>query len=211
MEIAVRKHPMLTAMFAAMAVIAVPAHASLIINVQSVTVAPGSVNDTLDVSLTNTGPASSQIGGFSFDISTANPGVIFDSAIYSTGNPYIFAGFSFDQDFGFPLATATGTSLEASDLYDGAGAATVASGSTVGLGRVVFHVAAGTANGPIPVTLAAFPATSLSDAAGGNLTFTGNGGTITVASASSVPEPATFGMLGGALALFGFIRRKRSI
>ena len=210
MQITLSRKPMFLAMLAAAALAVIPAQASLVITVQSVIVAPGSTNDALDVSLMNTGPASATIGGFSFDISTANPGVIFDSAIFSTTvGPYIFAGMSFDQDFGFPLATATGTSLQASDLSDGTGA-TVAAGSTVGLGHVIFHVAASTVSGPIPVNLIAFPASSLSDPNGANLTFTGNGGTITVASVATVPEPATFGMLGGALVWIGMKHRRRS-
>lgn len=204
----VTKYALYVASLMVAIVITAPAAGSLVINVQSVNAMSGSTNNALDVSLMNTGPGPSSVGAFSFEISATSPLIIFTSATYGTKvGPYIFSGSSFDQDFGLSLSTATGTSLEASDLYDGLGAATIAPGATLGLGRILFNIAPGTAGGSIPLTLAGFPFTSFSDAAGGNLLFTGNNGTVTVTAAS---EPTMISLLVVALGLMQCIRRDAS-
>jgi hypothetical protein len=78
------------------------APAALIMTVQSVTVLPGTTGNALDVTLTNTGPSSVQIGGFAFELTTS-AGITFTGATTATATaPYIFGGSS---AFGPNLAT----------------------------------------------------------------------------------------------------------
>src|SRR5262249_37562009 len=85
------------------------------------------------------------------------------------------------------------------------GGASVAAGATVGLGEVVFDVA-GSASGVVPVMVAAFPATSLSDPEGNDLTdFTVVDGSITILADGTVPQPGSLVLLGlGAAGLLGY-------
>lgn len=167
-----------------------PAHADVVLNIQSVTANAGDAGDTLDVTLTNTGPAAVTIGGFLFEITTATSDIDFTQATTATSlSSYIFSGHSvFDPN----ITASAGQTLDAGDIYDPGGfGATVAAGTTVGLGHIFFDVAAGTAMGAITVSFAA-GATSLADAAGGPITIDTLGtGTITVGTAGVVPEPAT--------------------
>lgn len=165
------------------------ARASLIIGVQNVGANSPSSADALDVTLTNTGPGSVTLGGFSFGVSVTDPAITFTSATFATViAPYIFAGQSL---FGPTISTSVpGQTLDASDL--GVTGAPIAAGATVGLGHVFFSVAAGDTAGPKTVTLAASPTTGLFDVAGANVAFSGLNGTITItASSSRVPEPST--------------------
>jgi hypothetical protein len=167
-----------------------PAQAEFIISVESVTANAGSIGNTLEVELTNTGSSTVTIGGFSFGISTATSNIDFTGAFDSTAKPYLFAG---DSLFGPEIDTSNGQSLIASDFSASGLGDFVGAGATVGLGKVFFNVAPSTPGGAIEVTLTPFPTTSLSDPSGNNISVdTLNHGTITViSSVNSVPEPST--------------------
>ncbi len=199
-------------LFVALAVLTLtdqPLQAALIVTAGTATAGAGTTGNVLQVTLTNTGPSAVTVGGFSFEVSTANPGITFTTATTATTSPYIFSSFS---SFGPAIDTSTGISLLASDLFSVAGSGTtLGSGATVGLGRVLFNVAPGTPNGVNTVFVTAFPTTSFSDALGNNLAFTSANGSITVTGAvTAVPEPATlvvFALAGGTAWV---ARRRRS-
>ena len=94
----------------------------------------------------NTGGASVASGGFSFGISTLNPGITFKVADIST---VIFAR---DSLFGPNIQTSTGTALVASDNPALATSFPVGSGATVGLGHGAYLISAGAATGPFTIT-----------------------------------------------------------
>jgi hypothetical protein len=177
--------PILALALSLIACAAAPARADLIVQVGSVVAAAGSTGNGLEVTLTNTGPDAVSIDGFSFGLSV-DPAVDLTGATTATASPYIFAGHS---AFGPDVATSVGSSLQASDAYDPAGSAAVlASGATVGLGRVLFDVSA-LASGVYTVTLEGFPATSLSLGLDDVPITTLVDGSITVEAA--VPEPSS--------------------
>jgi len=185
------------------------AHASILISVPSEAALAGSTGNSFDVTLTNTGPATVAIAGFRFQLLTTNTDITFTGGSFSTVAPYIFAGVSFDQDFSFTLDTlSSGQELDASDVSDVL-SANVGAGSTVALGSVLFDMSANAAPGPAPLTLLAYPHTSLADSAGNNVEFIGSDGTITITPASSLPEPASAWLIAGGLALFGGRLRTR--
>lgn len=162
------------------------ARADLVISVASATVNPGTVNDALDVSLLNNGPAAVTIGAFSFGVSVTDPDITFIGATTSTGTSYIFAG---DSLFGPGIGTAAGQSLTASDVFDIIGSgAIVAAGGSVGLGHVLFDVAPNAAGGVFAVSLSA-PQSSLADPSSANIPINSLvNGQISIA-AQGVPEP----------------------
>jgi hypothetical protein len=179
-----------------------PAQASLIMTIQNVTTSPGSTGDSFEVDLTNTGAAVT-VGAFGFGLSEGSSNVVFESAsTATTGDVYIFAGNSM---FGPTINTTPppiGQSLDASDIWAGAGDGfTLESGATVGLGEVFFDVAPGTPYGPTVVSFVS-DETSLSDIDGDAITIDAeDSGTIDV-----VPEPSTlalFGVAGVAFLLTG--------
>jgi len=170
-----------------------PARADVVITAQSVTVPAGSTNDALDLTLTNTGPGSVQIGGVAVGLFVpTGKGITFTAATTgTTAAPYIFDGLSL---FGPNIGTVGGggLSIVASDLFAVIGSgATIGPGSSAGLAHVLFNVAPGTAPGPVTVSLTPFPTTNLSDFAGNNVPInTLNNGTISI-TVGSVPEPST--------------------
>jgi hypothetical protein len=189
------------------------ARASSIVSVQSVTAAPGSSADEIDVELTNSGPSAVTIGGFTFGISIADLDISFTDANTSTAAPYIFGA---DSLFGPDLTGPTsGQSLSTSDLFDiPFSGVTVGSGTTVGLGHVLFNVSPHAANGSFSVGLALFPFTSLSDESGNNVPIgvRSSGQIIITPAAQAVPEPSSLSMLlsGVAIAVI-YSRRRRAV
>jgi hypothetical protein len=185
-----------------------PAEASLIVTVQSVSDAANTNGDSLNVTLTNSGPGAVSIGGFSFKITASGSSINFTDANVNTTPSYIFgANSTFGPDLTSPVS---GSSISASDV-DSAGSASIASGATVGLGYVLFNVAAN-GSGVINVTLGANPQyTSAADGSGTNLPIlTLTNGTITVT--STVPEPSTLVPLAMTLFICGTMwRRSREI
>jgi hypothetical protein len=105
----------------------------------------------------------------------------------------------------------SGTDITASDVFDTPfGGATLGAGETLGLGEVFFDVDPAAA-GVMPVTLDAFPVTSLADENGANLSFTPADGNIAVTATSIAAEPGTYLLFSQALVGVAFwLRRKRS-
>jgi len=181
------------------------AHASLIVTVGNASVAAGG-SGTLDVTLTNTGPASSPaVDAFAFQFSTANTLITFTSVNISTAPPYIFAGNSL---FGPVISTTpppNGQLVNASDVASSGAGTALPAGTTVGLGHVLFNVASNATPGVASLVLNA-AGTSLSDAAGGNIPInTLVNGQITIT--APVPEPSPLALLGLSLVI-GILSRR---
>jgi PEP-CTERM motif len=186
------------------------AHAELILTMESVTASAGSSGNAFDVELINTGPVAVAVGAFTFGIATANPNISFTDASTATVlAPYIFAG---DSLFGPDLTGPTsGQSLTASDLCAVCAGISLAAGTTVGLGHVLFDVSSSASGGVFAVNFAAFPATSLSDTTGDLLPATFAPGAITVPGAVAVPEPTSLLLLllAGVILAVGFTRSRK--
>ena len=193
---------------AALAVMALcprPAHAAIIISVQSVSASANSTGNLLDVVLQNTGGSSVTVGSFTFQIATSNTDITFTSASTSVAS-YIFTGHS---AFGPFIELSTGQVLDASDAYDViSSGAVVGAGQTVGLGQISFDIALAAGSGGFSVVLSP-GGTSLSDAVGDTITIdTLVDGVITIDGAA-VPEPGTALLAAGALlALVLRVRRR---
>jgi hypothetical protein len=152
--------------------------------------AAGSSANSFDVDLTNLGPSSITVGGFAFGLSIANANISFTDVTISTAALYVFSGNSlFGPDLSGP---SSGQTIFASDSVSvPLTGVTVNSGSTFGLGHVLFNVSANATAGIFAVNLAAFPLTNLSDAAGNNLNVdTLSPGQITIPG-TVVPEPSS--------------------
>ena len=169
----------------------------------AITAGAGSTGNTFDVLLTNVDAAPAALGAFAFGIATSDTDISFTSADTSTTAPYVFAGDSFVDINGFTLYTSAlpGQTLEASDLSNSGSGAIIGAGATVGLGRIMFDVAAGATPGGFAVTFEGFPTTSFADPNGNNLDFTSLAGTITITNSAAVPEPSIATLLICALAL----------
>jgi hypothetical protein len=161
----------------------------LTVTAQSVSATPGSIGNTLEVTLSNSGLFSAVVSGFGFEISTATPNINFTSATTSTVGTYIFAGNSVS---GPTISTTTGQTLDASDVYGVThSGVSIGPGQTVSLGHVTFDVAPG-ASGPVTVVITAFPSTSLSDPFGNNVPIANlANGLITLPSAPQAPATGT--------------------
>ena len=196
-----------------------PAHASIILSVSSVADAPGTNGDSLDVTISNTGPSAQNIAGFDFGLSVIGTNILFTGANESTAATYLFNGDSFDI-INSAAFTSTpppnGQLVQAADLSNSANGTNIGAGATLGLGHIIFNVDAGAGPGPITVTLASTcgspsSCTDLTDSNGDAVAFSVNSGTITI-SGTTVPEPAS-GVLAGlalvAIAAGGF--RKRAL
>jgi hypothetical protein len=183
----------------------VPAKASLVISAGTATANAGSAGNAFDVTLINTGPAAVALGSFSLEISVADADVSFTAATTATALPYAFAGDSLSGlDIG---ASPPGQTFDASDACIVCASA-IAAGATVGLAHIVFDVSAGALSGPFTVSIAAPPATSLSDTAGGVLAATLLDGTLIIGGGTSIPEPST--LLLFSLPAFFLARRFRN-
>ncbi|HKA01693.1 MAG TPA: hypothetical protein VKE70_34505 [Candidatus Solibacter sp.] len=202
------------AAFTAVGLLCPPAGASVIFAIKPATIsaAAPSTGDIFDVVLTNTGPGSLLVDGFSFEISVTSANITLTGANFSTSDPYIFAADSFDQINSLALNTSSGQKLDASDFTNDFADITINSGSTVGLGHIVFNVASGTTPGLYPVTFTGGPNfNSLSNSTGGvaidqmveaNISVTGG--------ATSAPEPETGALVPLALAvLLGVFKMRR--
>ncbi len=185
------------------------ASASVIYSIEPVTpvAQPGDVGDVFEVLLNNTGPSIS-VGAFTFGVTTTDTDITFVSADTSTtADPYIFAGYSLDDDFSVPLNATSGSSLEADDASFPVLGVTVGTDQTVSLGRVLYDVAPGAALGSFTITFTTDPGdNSLSDP-DANAINIDSLQSAQVPIGSSVPEPASLLLVpAGLLAL----RRRRA-
>ncbi len=169
-------------------------------------VAAGSTGNGFDVLLTNGSPSAVSIAGFFFEVLASSPGVTFTGATTGTATPYIFGA---DSLFGPNIAEFGSGSgdLGASDL-DAVDQISLAAGSTVGLGHVLYNVSPTAPTETVSFDLAGFPGTSLSDDLGNDVaiqSFTGGKFTINGAVAG-VPEPSTLVLLLAIMPLVLFRR-----
>ncbi|MDE3165955.1 MAG: hypothetical protein KGN36_09125 [Acidobacteriota bacterium] len=170
----------------------VPARAGVVVTVGSATVSAGG-SGSFDITLANTGASAQNIAGFGLAIATTDPDITFTGADFSTLLPYVFAGDSWDVANGFAFVTsAPGQTLSASDLSNSGTGNDIAAATSVGLARVLFSVSGGATAGAFPVTLTAYPATSLNDSTFANVPFTSVDGSITIQAGTAVPEPSAF-------------------
>jgi len=179
----------------------------------NVTANPGTIGNSFDVSLTNTGASPVTIQGFSFEIATVTPNITFTGAFTNTSGPYIFGSNSFFGVGNPPeIDTNTGQTLDASDVDSTFSGVSVGANQTVGLGHILFNVAPGTPAGAYSVTFSG-PATSLSDPNGITLSNTTENGTITVSGLQATPEPSTLVLclLGGGPLLIAAWRGRRRL
>jgi hypothetical protein len=173
------------------------------ISFTTVTAAPGSTGNILELVLTNTSASSITIDTFDFQITTTDPDITFTGADISTAMaPYIFLGNSFDINNGFPFLISV-SPFHAGDSADNGVGTTIGVNAVVGLGRVFFNVAPNAAQGGFAIHLTPDPGTALANQ-GVGIPATLVDGEITIASA---PEPATLGLLFGGVALM-FVRRR---
>ena len=202
MKIPFLKHTLVLASAAGLFLTGAPlAHATVIVAAPSITASPGTFGN-FDVTLSNNGPSTIQIAGFAFSITTTNSAITFTAVSISTAAPYVFAGHSL---FGPDINAGTGTTLAATDNYDAPNTnVTIASGATVGLGHITYNIASIATSGNFAITLGAYPATSLSDALGNNVTIN----TLIPGSISIVPEPGTMLLFPAALGMMFMLRRK---
>jgi len=181
------------------------AHADVIFSAASTTASAGSTGNSFEVDITNTGPAAVQIGGFVFEITTANSAVTFtDATTGTTTYDYIFDGNSF---FGPDIsASGSGQTFDATDIASTPSSyTTLVAGETLGLGEIFFDLAPGASSGTVSFNL---DNSSLSDGDGNPISIdSANSGLITVSSVT--PEPTSLLLAGtGALALLGAARRR---
>jgi hypothetical protein len=178
------------------------ASADLVVTAGSVTVAPGSTGDSIEVTVKNTGSTGVNIGGFAFGLDVSNSNLTFTDVTTSTTTaPYIFDSHSLFGPSIIITPPPPPLAVDASDNYSTANSGiTLAAGATAGLGHVVFNVAPGAANAVVPVVLDSF-ATSFADFGGSPVTVPIDltNGSITIGTA--VPEPASVVLLG--LGVFG--------
>lgn len=130
---------------------AIPAHAGVIFAVDFVAAPIGSTGNALEITMQNTGPSPLTVGAFAFQIFTSSTDITFTSTtIDSTPATYIFSG---DSLFGPTISLLSpGQSMDGSDVAF-SGSANVGAGAIVGLGHVLFDVAASGTFGPVAVTL----------------------------------------------------------
>jgi hypothetical protein len=168
------------------------AAASITLSATSVSAAPGSSMDSFEVDLTNLGSTALTIGGFSFDLSVASTDIVLTDVTSATEAGYIFSGKSlFGPDLSGPNSSQTITASDvAATPFTGT---TISPGQEVGLGHVLFNVTSGATPGVFAVTLASFPATTLSDVSGNNISIDVlSAGQITITGpTTATPEPSS--------------------
>jgi hypothetical protein len=133
--------------------LASPAPAAVILSIAPPTVDAnrGDTGDTFDVLLSNTGASALSIAAFQFEVSIADPNVVFTLVDDSpAAASYIFAGNSlFGPDINL---NGPGQTIDASDNTADGSNASVGAGQTVGLGRVIFNVSPTAAFGSFAVS-----------------------------------------------------------
>ncbi len=199
MKLAIKKRnsPWITFGALAISIGSAPAvRADLLLTAQSVSATGADVNDTFDVYLTNIGASAVDVASFNFEINTSSSDISFQQATTATTlYPYIFAGNSL---FGPVISTdGPGQTLDVSDIAATPNSFTVVNpGASFGLGETFFDVAPGAGSEMVPVTFNTNDAfTSVSDQYGNLQPLEFANGTITVSPVSTVPEPATGGLL----------------
>jgi hypothetical protein len=183
---------------------ALPAHGTTLVSIESVSAGPGTVGDSFDVVLTNTGPSATTVGSFTFNILTLDTDISFtDVTTGTTAATYIFPSSFLGPDLTGPNTGQT-FAVEPFDLSI-AGDVTIGAGDTVGLGHVVFDVANGATFGTFAVTLGPTPAVTSLANSGGNVTIDAlDDGDIMIVS----PEPATVLPAGLAFLVAAAARRR---
>jgi hypothetical protein len=177
--------------------------AAAVISAPDLVATPGSAG-AFDILLTVTNNLRFQAGAFSFDILSSSPLLRFTNAMTATTVPYIFAGNSFDDINGFPLATDTGQELIASDAPN-SGFESVSNDATVSLGRVFYTISASAALGStIDINFGA--ATSIADPMANRLAITPVNGAISIA---AVPEPVHMPIILACLGLIALAYWRR--
>jgi len=154
----------------------------LVMSVQNTSYTAGTSNDTLEVTLTNNGTSPITIGGFSFGISVGTTNLSFTSGNISTATaPYIFDGLGlFGPNITVSPPNLPGQALNAEDIFSIPGSgATIGSGVTVGLGKVLFNIDPMTPTSMIPVTLSS-TVSSVSDVSGNSIPFGLSSGNVSV-------------------------------
>jgi hypothetical protein len=183
-------------------------HAGLVIEAPNITVAPGS-SGSFDVVITSTG-GSFDVASDTVELSlTGLSSVSFTNVSIATATPYIYGANSATTGGStFTFSTFPGTQFETFDFLLTLGAQTINPGDVFGLVNVQYSVAANATPGASG-TLAFGPDTSLADAAGNNVEFTTQSGSIAIAS-STVPEPSGVILLavGFGTVLVGFATRR---
>ena len=183
--------------------------AGLVIEAPNITVAPGSAG-SFDVLITSTG-GSFDVASDTVELSlTGLSGVSFTNVSIATVTPYIYGALSATTAGStFTFSTFPGTQFEVFDFILTLGAVTIGPGDVFGLVNVQYSVAANATPGASG-TLTFGPDTSLADAAGGNVDFTAQNGSITISSSSAVPEPSGAILLavGCATVMVGSGRRR---
>jgi MYXO-CTERM domain-containing protein len=162
--------------------------ATLVESIQSSVVSANSTGNAFDVTLTNTGPSSVSIAGFSFGLQANTTNLTFISATTGTTTaPYISAGNSV---FGPNITLSTGSSPPSIVASDAAlsSAFTLTALSTIGLGHVFFN--AGPAGGLTTLTFQASN-TNLLDANGSNIPIDVLGSGTVLVNGSAIPTPET--------------------
>jgi len=209
MKVAIKKQWVALGALLACLAAAPSAWADLVLTAQPVTAAAGDVNDTFDVYLTNTGGSAVDVTSFSFEINTSSSDIAFQQSTTGTTTfSYIFAGNSL---FGPVNSTdGPGQTLDVSDAAATPNSFTeVDAGDSFGLGHIFFDVAPGASPQVAPVDFNTDPAiTNVSDENGNPITLDFTDGSITVTSASTVPEPSPTMLLAAAALGLAWVNRR---
>jgi hypothetical protein len=178
-------------------------------------VAPGDIDDSFEVLLTNNTLAPLNVDAFAFQVSVPDTDITFVNADFSTTpDAYIFpADNSFDQVNGFTLYmnTLPAQLLNGSDLTNDGTDVMIGPGDSAALGEVYFDVANDAAAGPFTISFTGGTDFNNLVDAEGDLYDLDTSAFATGSIASSTPEPSTVLLLGGALTLLGLLRRAGTV
>ncbi|MFO0951223.1 MAG: PEP-CTERM sorting domain-containing protein [Isosphaeraceae bacterium] len=176
-------------------------------------VAAGSTNNTLEIWLTSTtGSSTVVVDGFSFGITSSQPGVTFTSATTGTTlKPYIFGS---DSLLGPVIDDGPGTTISGGDVSSASGTS-VTAGTTFGLALVTFDVSSGS-SGSIDFSFVTAPqknTLSTPPPAAAITIARFDGATTTITNTTAVPEPSVMALAGVVLAAAagrGLWRRRKA-